>query len=359
MSIPRTSDIARYDRAEGLALGAGASLTPMPGLSVGLRGGWAFRAEHPVGSVTLATNAGQTALALTGYLNRLDDVGVGPVTNRSMNSLSSLIAGADFSEPFYSSGISLRATRSIGSGWSAGGEALAEHQRSATMGTDFSFAGDRFRPVREIDDTDLRLAARLEFTRRVPAEMSRGWSSRLRITTALEDPSLTCIPEPDACSEPGSVAGSVKPEAELGWGRRWVPRESELELRARAGAAFGDLLRQDLYLVGGHGTVPGYSFRSFGGDRYLVADATLSANLIGPWVRGRLLAAVGATGVGGPGRQLLSLWPATTSGGLKPSMGVGLGLVHDILRIDLSRGLARTGRWEVGVEANPSFWDFL
>ena len=82
-------------------------------------GGWAFRAEHPVGSVTLATNAGQTALALTGYLNHLDDVGVGPVTNRSMNSLSSLIAGADFSEPFYSSGISLRATRSIGSGWSA------------------------------------------------------------------------------------------------------------------------------------------------------------------------------------------------------------------------------------------------
>jgi hypothetical protein len=41
------------------------------------------------------------------------------------------------------------------------------------------------------------------------------------------------------------------------------------------------------------------------------------------------------------------------------SVGAGVGLLFDILRIDVARGLGDGGRWEVIVEANPSFWDFL
>jgi hypothetical protein len=227
------------------------------------------------------------------------------------------------------------------------------------MGTGFNFAGEEFRPVHEIDDADLHLAGRVDLSRRVGAEVSRWWTGRVGVTAGVVDPELTCIPEPDACTEPGATAGYVKPEAEVGWGRRWGAGEGELEVGARAGGAAGTLMRQDLYLIGGHGTVPGYGFRSFGGDRYLLANATLSANLVGPWIRGRLLGAVGATGVGEAGRQALSLWPATTSGGLKPSVGIGVGLVHDMIHVDLSRGLASDGKWEVGVEADRSFWDFL
>jgi hypothetical protein len=357
VSIPRASDVFRYDRAEGVVLGAGASITPTPGVTADLRGGWAFRAEHPVASVTLRGAAGGMPLSLAGYLNRPGDVGVGPVTTGSMNTLSSLFAGTDFTDPYYTSGVALRATRALTPGWALAGEVRGERQRSARQETDFSFAGDHFRPVREIDE-GTQVGARVELSRRAPAEVSRWWSTRLRLTAGVLDSGGLCIPEAADCMAANS-ADYLKPEAELGWGYRWSARESELALGARAGAALGDLSRQALYLIGGHGTVPGYGFRAFGGDRYLVANATLSGNLVGPWVRGRLLAAVGATGVGEAGRSALERWPAATSGGLKPSVGVGLGLVHDILRVDLARGLASDGRWEVVVEANPSFWDFL
>lgn len=358
VSIPRASDVFRYDRAEGVVLGAGASITPTPGVKADLRGGWAFRAEHPVASVTLHGGPASTPLSLAGYLNRPGDVGVGPVTTGSMNTLSSLFAGTDLTDPYYTSGVALRASRALLPAWTLAGELRGERQRSARRGTDFSFAGDRFRPVYEIDDTDFYLGALLDLSREAPAEVSRWWTGDLRATVGLGGPSVSCIPEATDCPS-GAGDAFVKPEARVGWGLRWGAREGELALGARAGAALGDLRRQDLYLIGGHGTVPGYGFRAFGGDRYLVADATLSANLLGPWVRGRLLGAVGATGVGEAGRNALERWPAATSGGLKPSIGVGLGLVHDILRVDLARGLASDGRWEVVVEANPSFWDFL
>ncbi|HEX2207284.1 MAG TPA: hypothetical protein VHG93_06340, partial [Longimicrobium sp.] len=41
------------------------------------------------------------------------------------------------------------------------------------------------------------------------------------------------------------------------------------------------------------------------------------------------------------------------------SVGAGLGLLFDIIRVDVARGLGEDGVWEVIVEANPSFWDFL
>ena len=41
------------------------------------------------------------------------------------------------------------------------------------------------------------------------------------------------------------------------------------------------------------------------------------------------------------------------------SIGAGVGLLFDIIRVDVARGLGGGGVWEVIVEANPSFWDFL
>jgi hypothetical protein len=86
---------------------------------------------------------------------------------------------------------------------------------------------------------------------------------------------------------------------------------------------------------------------------------TAGLDLLQPWLRGRAFGAVGWAGAGEPGRAALQRWGAVPSDGLLPSLGVGVGLVDDVLRVDLSRGLRRFGRWELVVEANPSFWDFL
>jgi hypothetical protein len=44
---------------------------------------------------------------------------------------------------------------------------------------------------------------------------------------------------------------------------------------------------------------------------------------------------------------------------VRASLGAGLGIFHDILRLDLARGLGEEGRWELILEARRSFWDFL
>jgi hypothetical protein len=83
-----------------------------------------------------------------------------------------------------------------------------------------------------------------------------------------------------------------------------------------------------------------------------------SQELARPWVRGRLLGSLGATGAGAPGERSLELWGAEPAG-LRASVGAGLGIFYDILRVDLARGLGSGGRWELIIETRPSFWNFL
>jgi hypothetical protein len=123
--------------------------------------------------------------------------------------------------------------------------------------------------------------------------------------------------------------------------------------------AFGDLPIQELYLLGGRGTVPGYDFRGYAGGRYAAGRLVYSANLRAPWLRGRLLAAAGWVGAGEAADAALRRAELRGSAVVLPSVGVGLGIFHDILHLDVARGLGRGGRWELILEANRGFWDFL
>ncbi len=151
----------------------------------------------------------------------------------------------------------------------------------------------------------------------------------------------------------------LRPTVDAQWLRRWSPRDALLELDGAAGMAWGDLPRQGLFLLGGRGTVPGFRFRSFGGDRFALARAVASAELAAPWLRGRLSGAAGWTGVGAAGEDALAAWPSRTTDGARASIGAGLGIFYDIVRVDVARGLGRDGRWELVVETRPTFWDFL
>jgi hypothetical protein len=59
------------------------------------------------------------------------------------------------------------------------------------------------------------------------------------------------------------------------------------------------------------------------------------------------------------GRESLLNWGADTARDPLLSVGAGVGIFYDILRVDIARGLTERGRWELIIEANPSFWDFL
>ncbi|HEX5520730.1 MAG TPA: hypothetical protein VFX29_03500, partial [Longimicrobiaceae bacterium] len=78
-----------------------------------------------------------------------------------------------------------------------------------------------------------------------------------------------------------------------------------------------------------------------------------------PYLRARLLGGAGWAGVGGPGERALGEWGARPTDGIRTSVGAGLGIFHDIVHLDVVRGLGAGGRWEVIFEARRAFWDFL
>jgi hypothetical protein len=347
--VPEVSNVLRYDRAEGAVLGFGTRAQPSAQVDVEASGGWAFGAEHAIGRAAVLWTRPRFRLGLEGVYNAPRDVGVGPVASGVMNTLSAVLAGNDYTDLHYARGAEIRADAGAGRGWTADVALRGEVQRSARQEADVSVFGgdDAFRPVNAVDDGTMWRGA-LALSRSTPSGAARGWSARVTAAGGVLD------------GEDGETRRFARPTVELGWVRRWVPADAALEVDLSGGAAFGDLPRQELFLLGGRGTVPGFDFRSCGGDRFALARATASADLVRPWVRGRLLAASGWAGVGAAGDEALAAWgTAGTTRRPRASVGAGVGLIFDILRVDVHHGLGPGARWEVVVEASPSFWDFL
>jgi hypothetical protein len=51
-------------------------------------------------------------------------------------------------------------------------------------------------------------------------------------------------------------------------------------------------------------------------------------------------------------------WGAIATDGLRPSLGIGVGLFWDVMRIDLHRGL-RGGEWQFILSVDRSLWGLL
>lgn len=345
LDVPAASTIARYNRAEGLAGGFGARFAPREQVAAEIYGGWAFGAGHPLARAEATLTRPGFRLGGAGYLNRPVDVAIAPAASGVINTLASALAGSDYTDLYYASGGSARLQLPVLRGWAGTFAARAERQRSAELTADVSATGD-FRPVHAIDDGTF-FGGSIGLAHRSPSGRAFAWNATLSADGGRLDP------------EDGDAADFVRPRLDLGVTRRWVPGAGRLDVELSAGAAAGTLPRQALYLIGGRGTVPGYPFRAYGGDRFATLRTTASADLWAPLIRGRLFGAAGWADVGDPGRDALTAWGAQPLGAPKYGVGAGVGIFYDILRVDVARGLSSGGRWELIIEANPSFWDFL
>jgi len=339
------SDVVRYNRAEGLALGFGVAARPAESVIGRIQGGWSFGAAHPSARADLSGGS-RTHYALGAYLNRTGEVGGFTHGSGIANTLGALIRADDASDPFFQTGATITLRVPLRDPWSLRGNARAERQRHAVRTSTFTLFGngDSFRPVRPIDEGD-HLSATLAL-RRDPRTVSGGWWGEGRLTAG------------------GLLAGRTDfrfGRAEVETGSAWTgaDRRVRIDVSAAAGTSFGTLPRQELILVGGRGTLPGYEQRGFGGDRYLLSRGLLSADLTHPWLRGRILGALGWTGISDRNEAALLEWGARSPGGLRPSVGIGLGLFYDILQIDLARGLGPGGRAQLLVDFQPTFWGVL
>ncbi len=352
--LPAASDLVRFNRAEGLAIGAGASLRPGGRETIRVHSGWAFGPQHPWGRVEASAPLGGSRLTGRGYLNAPGDIGVGPAASGIATTLAALV-GTDLTDPFYRSGGSAGVVWPLGAGWSIAGDLRLEDHRSASLEAATSPVGDRsFRPVRPVDEGAF-LGTSLGVRRAAAAHAGRRWTASARVEGGRLSPAQ------------GDAALFVQPRIGALWERRWpdAGNAPELRLEAEAGATLGELPRQALYLVGGRGTIPGHPFRAYGGDRFATARAAISADILDPWLRGRAFAGGGWAGLGAPARPAAERWEGvpgweiTPTGAPRFGVGAGVGLLYDMLRIDVARGLGPGGGWELIVETRPAFWGFL
>ncbi|MEN8374946.1 MAG: hypothetical protein ABFS34_05800 [Gemmatimonadota bacterium] len=337
------SSFLRYNRAEGVRVGAGLVWAPRPETRIELGAGYAAGRRRADGMVAAERPLSEGLLGrIELYHERRRDQRPSSRVSGAMNSLHAALADIDYWDPFFVSGGLLRLRGEVADGWTMSGEVSAERHRSAALvvGDEPPGAGDTdgFRPVRAVEKGVLGEAAiRIERPHRPGA--ARSWDGSGSLALGTWDGDVFLQPEMELAARVSSGPGGA-----------------DLETRLAAGAALGSAPPQRLYSIGGLGSIPGFAFRSFGGDRYFTAAAEASFGVLGPWIRPRLLAHLGWAEEGG--QELPAEWGASPTDGVRASFGLGVGLIHDILRVDVARGLDG-GEWQTLVSVRPRLRDFL
>jgi hypothetical protein len=323
------SDVLRYDRAEGLRLGAGFEVHPAPDASLRTSLGYAFGRHRPSVEVTARGAPRTVTPTVDAYWDAMRDIGPVPAEVTALNTFSSALGGVDHLDPYFIRGMRL----TLAGSEPERGPSLSlrwEDQRSARV-----VVAGAVRPVRAVNEGILgAVDAGLRFS--MPGSGTGDVSGTLG---RLGDRTF------------GTGLATAR------WALRGTNRSWVLDLDASAGAVSHEAPAQDLFLLGGLGTLPGYPFRSFVGDAFGLAQVQATLPLLPPWVGIRGIASLGYTHLT-PGRILPPGWNAHDSDGLRPSAGVGLSLAWDVLRLDLARGL-RGGHWQLVFSVDPRFGPWL
>jgi hypothetical protein len=330
------SSIARFNRSEGIFLGAGASYALRPWAGIATHGGFSFGRERPSLAVTLHGGERLPRSGFAAHWNLPRKLGPVPAISGVMNSLAALTLDRDYQDIFFATGVSGFHAWTPWSGAEARLEGRWEEHRSGRDVVSSDPSRPRFRPV-------------------FPVPGGPWASLSLGLTSRLGEGPWTGRVQTQAGHFDDHAFGRVS--AALLWHRRNRTRGFEGRVKLEGGRLLGEPPPQALFLLGGRGTLPGYGFRSFVGDRFWLLRTEVSQAVLEPWLRLRVFAASGGTGM--QSGALPSSWPQRTTPTTRFSAGAGLGLGWDVIRLDAARGLNKGGRWEIILAINPDFWSWL
>jgi hypothetical protein len=333
---PMVSSALRFNRAEGLFLGAGVSQGLHPSLALGVHAGFSFGRERPALLVRLTGGNRFPGSGVESFLSQSRDLGPLPGISGVLNTLNAVTRDKDHTDYFFASGVRAFHSWSPKEGWRLNLQGRQERHVAAMDVVSSNLEDPRFRPVIPTDDGNL-------------TSVSLG-VSRATSLSGLQTHGQGYLGWFNGHAF-GSLSGGMT------FRHRWLDRGLEVRGEGLGGALLGDPPLQGLYYLGGRGTVPGYAFRSRIGDRFWLLKGEGSLALFHPWVRLRALAAVGQ--VGGQGLALPGTEPPTENLPALFSGGLGLGLGWDVARLDLIRGFSASGRWELVLSVNPDFWAWL
>lgn len=346
-SAHRISDIARFNRVEGLALGSGFLQRIGGGLSVGASGRYGFSDKQGKGrgALEFRTGAGSTLTLAADrqYRDASDD----PETSLVLNSISAQEFGSDYTDTYDARAVSL-AWSLARFGWHPSLDVAYERQDPLTVHA--QPATGTFAPT--IPALGIReLRATLAFDRGATLTLG-GFESDSRITlTGVR------VVRPTAARSnlfrPSVVLDVQKPFS-----------TSRLVLHTIAAGVFGkdSVPAQHLVFLGGPTSGPGYDFHEF------VGRGGISQRLEWRFPSPFIPIPLGRYGTA-PGTITLAPFAAAVwidrsasfkpaREGWYPAIGLGALTVFDVLRLDVARGL-RDGRWTFSVDIGRDFWSVL
>lgn len=346
------SDLARWTRAEGLALGAGLSHTTSGGLLLAARGRYGFADREAKGHVSIgkAPAFGRVPNASVFAEREYRDLAA-PERAGVTNSLAAALFGSDYTTQVDTRAAGVQLRRSPLDPWTL---RLAYETDRATRRVGTSLQGDfagtlpawNTRGVRaELRGTGGWVASDPESFR---GAFSGRWNTTLSLGALRADSVSPLV---------GRMSGTLSLDRRLSGDRA-------LSLQTGWGLAGGRALPpQWLVFAGGPWSAPGYGFHQFRTRAYLSQRVELRQPVpfipipLGKYGRApghvTLAPFVQAIGVaaGVPGVP-------TAVPGVYPSAGVGALFFFDLVRADVARGL-RDGRWRFSIDIDRGFWGIL
>jgi hemolysin activation/secretion protein len=317
-----------------------------------LYGGYSFGRRRPTLELRFTGAEKSPTTQLHVFKDRPRDLGPVPAISGVLNTLASLTLNQDYTDLYFSSGVSATHTFSVG-----------PESRVTVTGRREEQSPGRDVVSSNLEDTDYRPVIWLNRGTWTSLEAAGSFATpwkdlQLTVEGRFGHFDYGANAAPDASGSLGTSSGTFgSVGAGLSYEKHWLTRGATLDADLRGRRLFGDAPAQAHFFLGGRQTLPGYAFRSQIGKKYWLARLEGSADLIPPFVRLRAFTSAGrAWGADlflDPADSFLDE-PVTLV-----SAGLGVGLGWDVIRLDFARGLREGGEWKVILSVRPDFWPFL
>ncbi|HEX8945299.1 MAG TPA: hypothetical protein VF785_19335 [Gemmatimonadaceae bacterium] len=377
MAARSLSDFARFDRAEGLAVGDGLSKQFGSGISTSVRARYGLDDQQAKGAAAIVI-ARPSGSAVRFFASR-DFRDVGDVAERStiVNSMAAQEFGSDYTDPYLARAVGASADYVAANGIRS--RLTASYEWQSPLQVRAGTVSGAFEPTIPAEDMH---ASRLSFEVDRPPSLS-FFGTELDVHAELRAtfPYGTRLDNTSA-RDARTLRGAMIANIERPFGQYRLVTATTIGAVA-AKHQDGTPAQERVYL-GGPTTGPGYDYHSIVSTRAFSEHLELRVPTpfipfsLGRFGRvpGRATFAPFVHVIGATSDRALDCPPAavlgsslglTTAarrdcqdlvGGLYPSVGAGFLLPFDVLRFDVARGL-RNGRWTFSVDVSRQFWSVL
>ena len=348
LSATGASDIIRFNRVEGLALGTGLDRRAGGGAIISGLARYGFSDHQWKGRASVGVKGGTGASASLFAERDYADVSDERETSGAMSSIAAQEFGSDFTDTYDVRRAGIASRFPAGKLWLG---VDAGYERHSPLSIHASPATGRFEPA-------------------IPAERLR----ERKVTLSITRPTSLTFGGWEAAGRLALAGASIR--ADTGRIDRTLFRPSlsldlqkpvggvRIALHSLAAAAIGPgpLPPQHLVYLGGPVTGPGYDFHQFAGKAGISQRIEVQAHV--PFFSiplGRYGKVPGELTLAPYANAIWTARPASfkeRESGWFPSVGIGILSFFDIIRFDVARGL-RNGRWTFSVDAGRGFWSIL